>query len=174
MRFPSSVCYRDLRLSVCPACVYVLILILRDFIMAPWQWKKMLPVMWVLPVCPWRLRGCVCGTVCCSCTPWGRWGHCRSLPHGCQHRKREEWLIYSYSKSNSYHQSEIVEYFSKGFQQSWCHVGFTSRMLFNSPFSNSKKWPLNHAHRLKSRFPHGQLTYAPCQILKFWVGSWLN
>lgn len=46
---------------------------------------------WLLPVCLWRLHVCECGTACCSCTPLGCWGHCRSLLHGCQHRKRDEW-----------------------------------------------------------------------------------
>lgn len=42
----------------------------------------------VLPAGPGRLRGCVCGTACCSCTPWARWGRSRIPPRGCQHKDR--------------------------------------------------------------------------------------
>lgn len=72
---------------------------LCDLTMTSWHLKKKkhakddveaVAVVRILPVCPWRLHVCVCGTVCCSCTPWACWGHCRSPLRGCQHRKRAE------------------------------------------------------------------------------------
>lgn len=45
-----------------------------------------------VPVSPWRLRVCGCGTACYSCTPSECWGHCRSPLHDYQHKKDRKSL----------------------------------------------------------------------------------
>lgn len=42
----------------------------------------------VPPECLGRLRECVCGTGCCSCTPSGCWGHCHSQLHDCKTERK--------------------------------------------------------------------------------------
>lgn len=127
-------------------CVSVCKCVSCDLSMASWQWKKSTcgetvaaAAAAVLPVCPWRLHVCVCGTVCCSCTPWGCWGRCRSLLHGCQHRKREEWC--KMNRGNR-HWSLTLSHSLEQLTQS--HTGSKRRRLFNQTFSapEHQNWKL--------------------------------